>query len=335
MRPHRIKRGERIPEGLVLTRKLATFGKGHTLKAADVTALGDLPWTELQAIELEPGDVHEEDAGRRLAAAAAGAGVLASPMEAGSFPLVARTRGLVEVEAARMAAVNLVGDLALYSHPQHYLAMEGEIIGRVKVVPFVTREERVAQAEALASGGLLRVRPFVPLRCSLLVQEDLAEESLAKARRTFEEKLGFFGSTLQTARLVPGTAEALAQALREEEQAGVRLIVVAGSRSMDPADPVLGALPAAGAVLAKHGVPVYPGTLLWLAWLGPAAIVGAPSCGIFSKVSSLDVVLPRLMTGERLGAAQLAELSAGGLISPETSYRIAPYRKGLPRGQLE
>jgi molybdopterin biosynthesis enzyme len=335
MKAHRIKRGEPIAEGWVLTRGVGPLQKGRSLSAADVSALADQPWNELQAIELEPGDVHEAEAGRRLAAAAAGAGVEAKPMEAGSFPLAARTRGLVEIEAARMAAVNLVADLALYSHPQSYLAMEGEIVGRVKVVPFVTREERLAQAESLASGGLIRVRPFVPLRCSLLVQEELAEESLLKARRAFEEKLGFFGSTLQAARLVQGTAEALAKALREEEQAGARLIVVAGSRSMDPADPVLGALPAAGAVLAKHGVPVYPGTLLWLAWMREAAVLGAPSCGIFSKVSSLDVVLPRLMTGERVGAKQLSELSAGGIISPATSYRLAPYRKDLPRGQLE
>jgi hypothetical protein len=335
MKPQRLKRGEPIAEGLVLTRGVGSLGKGRRLSAADVRALADLPWTELQALELEPGDVHEAEAGQRLAAAAAGSGVEARPMEAGSFPLTARTRGLVEIDAARMASVNLVPDLALYSHPQHYLALEGEIVGRVKVVPFVTREERVTQAEQLAAGGLIRVRPFVPLRCSLLVQEELADESLQRARRAFEQKLGFFGSALQTARLVAGTADALARALREEEAAGAKVIVVAGSRSMDPGDPVLGALSAAGAVLVKHGVPVYPGTLLWLAWGNSAAIVGAPSCGIFSKVSSLDVVLPRLMTGERVEAAQLAELSAGGLIAPETSYRLAPYRKGLPRGQLE
>ncbi|HEX4383694.1 MAG TPA: hypothetical protein VH083_12115 [Myxococcales bacterium] len=335
MKSLRIKRGEAVSEGLVLTRGVGSLQKGRVLTAADVSALPDWPWTELQAIALEPGDVHESVAGRRLSAAAAGAGVESLPMEAGSFPIAARLRGIVELDAARMASVNLVADLALYGHPHGYLAMEGEIVGRVKVVPFVTREERVKEAENLASGGLIRVRPFVPMSCALLVQEELAEESLAKARKAFEEKLAFFGSTLRTARLVPGTADALAQALREEAEAGARLIVVAGSRSMDPSDPVLGALPAAGAKMEKHGVPVYPGTLLWLAWMRDAAVLGAPSCGIFSKTSSLDVVLPRLMTGERILAAQLAQLSAGGLISPSTSFRLAPYRKDAQRGHLE
>jgi hypothetical protein len=335
MKSLRIKRGEAVAEGLVLTRGVGSLQKGRVLSAADLSALKDSPWTELQALELEAGDVHESVAGRRLSAAAAGAGVDSLPMEAGSFPIAARTRGLIEIDAGRMASVNLVADLALYSHPQGYLAMEGEIVARVKIIPFVTREERVAQAESLASGGLIRIRPFAPMVCSLLVQEELAEESLAKARKAFEEKLAFFGSTLRTARLVPGTADALAQALREEQDAGARLIVVAGSRSMDPSDAVLGALPAAGAKMEKHGVPVYPGTLLWLAWMRDAAVLGAPSCGIFSKTSSLDVVLPRLMTGERILAAQLAELSAGGLLSPATSARLPPYRKDAARGHLE
>ena len=41
------------------------------------------------------------------------------------------------------------------------------------------------------------------------------------------------------------------------------------------------------------------------------------------------------MTGERLRAAEIAGLAAGGIIAPETSYRLAPYRAGVPRGQLE
>jgi hypothetical protein len=334
MKPHRLKKGDPVREGLILTRGVGSLPKGRELSAQDVRALDDLPWTELQVIELEPGDLHEAEAGQRLAAAAAGPGIEPRPMEAGSFPLAARTRGVLEVDTARLAQVNLVPDLALYTHPQGYVAVEGDVVGRAKVVPFVTRAEGVERAEALAR-GVARIRPFVPLQCSLLVQEQLAEDALARASRAFEEKLSFFGSTLREARLVAGSAEGLAQALRDEHAAGARVIVVAGSRSMDPADPVLGALPAAGAELVKHGVPVYPGTLLWVAQMGDVAIVGAPSCGIFNKVSSLDAVLPRIMTGAHASAEELAQLSAGGLIAPEVSFRLAPYRKGFPRGQLE
>src|SRR2546427_336402 len=155
------------------------------------------------------------------------------------------------------------------------------------------------------------------------------------ARRSFHEKLSFFGSRLETARAVAGNRQALAEAIRTEQRAGAQLILLAGSRSMDPQDPVLQALEVVGARMERHGVPAYPGTLLWIAYLGDIPVLGAPSCGIFSRATSLDVVLPRLMAGDRMDAAGIAALSSGGIIAPETSYRLPPYRKGVPRGQLE
>jgi hypothetical protein len=320
---------------MVLTRDLGPLRKGRVLAAEDLPGLESAAFTELDVLELEPGDLHEDPAGRRLAAAVAGEGVSPGEMEGGSFPLVARRRGLVELDAGRLARINLIPDLAAYAHPHGYVAVEGDVVGRVKVVPFVTREDRVGKAEEIARGGLVSVRPFLGVRAALLVHEQIADAALERARRAFDEKLSFFGSKLATARAVAGTPDAIAATIAEEQRNGARFLVLAGSRSMDPQDPVLRALEIAGARLERHGVPAYPGTLLWLAYLGDVPLVGAPSCGIFSRATSLDVVLPRLMAGDHLGAAQLAELSAGGIIAPECSYRLAPYRKGLPRGQLD
>jgi hypothetical protein len=335
MRPRGIVRGEKVAPGLVLTREVAGLPKGRILSDADVRALEQASWSELQVLELEPGDVHEEAAGRRLAAASAGEGVEPGPVEGGSFPLVARRRGLLEVDVARLAELNLIEDLAVNAHPPHYVAVEGNVVGRAKVIPFVTREDRLRRAEEIAAGGIVRVRAFASLRGALLVHEKIAEAALEKARRAFHEKLAFFGSKLESARAVSGNPEELAHALREEQRKGVQLLVLAGSRSMDPQDPVLRALELAGARMERHGVPAYPGTLLWIAYLGDVPVLGAPSCGIFSRATSLDLVLPRLMTGDRLRASEIAGLSAGGIIAPETSYRLAPYKPGVPRGQLE
>jgi hypothetical protein len=335
MRARRIKRGERLAPGLVLTRDVGALKKGRILAEVDFPAVEGAAWSELDVLELEAGDVHEDAAGRRLAKAVAGEGVTPGEMDGGSFPLVARRRGLVEFDAQRLAQINLIPDLAAYAHPRGYVAVEGDVVGRVKVVPFVTREERLRRAEEIGHGASLSVRPFQPLRGALLVHEQIAEAALERARRAFQDKLAFFGSRLETARAVQGSPEALAEAIREEHRNGARLFVLAGSRSMDPQDPVLRALELAGARLERHGVPAYPGTLLWIAYLGDVPIVGAPSCGIFNRATSLDMLLPRLMCGDTMDAASLAELSAGGIISPETSWRLAPYRKNLPRGQLE
>jgi hypothetical protein len=315
MKLRRIAPTEKVPPGLVLTRDAGKLPKGRRLTEADAQQLSG----GLDLIELEPDDVHEDEAGRRLAKAAAGEGVEAAPPAGGSFPLTARFRGLVEVDPERVAQVNLIEDLALEAHPPCYVAQQGDIVARAKVVPFVTTEERVRKAEA-AVRGAIRVRPFLPLRCALVVQEDLGQAALDRARASLQAKLDFFGASLEVAPTIPD---------------GAQLVIVAGSRSMDPLDPVLGSLKSMGATLVRHGVPLFPGTLLWLAYRGDVPIVGAPSCGIFGRATSLDVLLPRLMTGERLGAEELARMSLGGLIAPEVSFRLAPYKPGVPRGQLE
>jgi len=334
MKARRIVRGEGIAPGLVLVRGVGALPKGRVLSDADVRALDALPWSEVQVLEPEPGDVHEEVAGRRLASAAAGDGVQPAAVEGGSFPLLARRRGLLDFDAERLARINTIADLALYTLPRGSVVSEGEVVGRAKVVPFVTREERVRKAEEIA-GGLVTVRPFLPLRGSLLVHEQIAEAALQRARGAFEEKLAFFGAQLAVARVVAGNPQALATAIQEEQRGGAGIVVLAGSRSMDPDDPVLRALELCGARMQRHGVPAYPGTLLWIAYLGDLPLVGAPSCGIFNRATSLDVVLPRLMAGERMTVEAIAKLSAGGLIAAESSYSLAPYKRGVPRGQLE
>ena len=51
------------------------FKKGRRLSASDVAALGDAGIAEVTVARLEPGDVGEDEAARRLAEALAGPGV--------------------------------------------------------------------------------------------------------------------------------------------------------------------------------------------------------------------------------------------------------------------
>jgi len=186
--------------------------------------------------------------------------------------LAASRRGLVEVNAARLAELNDSDDLAVVTLPQGQIVVENEIAGRAKIVPFVTREEEVRRAERI--GPVLSVRPFLRMRVAALVQENLDDESLEKFRAAFDEKVRFFGSELTALKRVSGD---LAAALRESIAAGAQVVAMAGSKLMDPLDPVMQALRQAGARIEKHGVPLHPGTLL----LGVVfALIGGLLAGI-------------------------------------------------------
>jgi hypothetical protein len=341
MRALRIARGERASPGDVLAQDVrgpdgrTALGKGRVLSEPDLRQLEALAWSELHVLSPDAGDVHEDVAGRRLAAAAAGPGVEVQAMSGGAFPLVAKQRGILRVDAAKLAQVNEIEDLVVCAFPDGYVAADGELIGRAKVVPFVTPEERVAQAEAIGAGGVVRVQGFVPARVAMLVEEAVDDGVLASARRAFEEKLGFFGAKLVHLDRIEGGPVALAAALRETIRSGAQLVVLAGSKPMDPLDPVLQALEHAGVRMEKYGVPAHPGMLLWVAYAAEVPVVGAPTCGLFTKATAFDLVLARLLTGERLGRAQLAAIGAGGLLTREMSYRLPPYRPSSSRGTLD
>src|SRR5438105_729348 len=236
---------------------------------------------------------------------------------------------------AQLARLNEIDDLAVYVKPPGSIAREGERIGGAKIVPFVTRRERLAAAEGIAAGGLLRVRRFLPVRVAALVEDSVEERMLSRARRALEEKLAFFGSDLMLVERIPLATDAVTDALRGALRSGAELIVLAGGNPMDPLDPALLALERAGARMEKHGIPAQPGTLLWLAYAGAVPVIGAPSCGLFAKATALDLLLPPLLAGERLSRAAVAALGAGGLITPEVAWRLAPYRAGSARGQLD
>jgi len=59
-----------------------------------------------------------------------------------------------------------------------------------------------------------------------------------------------------------------------------------------------------------------------------------PTCGIFSRATVFDLVLPRVLAGEHLTAASLAALGHGGMLTREMAFRFPAYREAVPRGEV-
>ena len=115
---------------------------------------------------------------------------------------------------------------------------------------------------------------------------------------------------------------------------GARIVVVAGANALDPLDPVFTAIERLGGRLVRNGVPAHPGSLLWLARVGPVPVLGMPGCGMFSQATLFDLLLPRLLAGETLSPEGLAAYGHGGLLGREMAFRFPPYRAGRDRGTL-
>ena len=328
-------------EGLVLGHELrdargaTIFAKGSVLGANDVAAALALPWDAVHGVMMDAGDVHEDEAGDRLARAAAGVGVETRAASAGAWPLVAAHGGLVDVSLDALHRVNAIEGLCVYTLFDGQVVTSGEVVARAKIIPFAIDGQSLAAGVAIAldAKALVRVRPFIPMQVGVVVQESLGERAMARFRSAFTEKIEWFGSTLLEPEHVPPEATAVAGAIGRLIAAGAQVITIAGTRAMDPLDATFLALNKVGARMERHGVPAHPGSLFWLAYLGSVPVIGMPGCGLFSQATVLDLVLPRVLVGERVGRAWLAELGHGGFLTREMAFRFPPYRATAGRGE--
>src|ERR671915_2191161 len=93
------------------------FRRGHIVRSEDISKLLDVGKRHLYVMELGKDDLHEEDAARRLAKAAAGPNLrLTDPVE-GRINLVAEISGLLKIDTDLLYDFNALGDLMLATLP--------------------------------------------------------------------------------------------------------------------------------------------------------------------------------------------------------------------------
>ena len=308
--------------------------KGARLDAAAVATLLATPWHEIHLIALDAGDLHEEEAGARLAAAVTGDGVEVKGYTGGQWPLAATRRGLLRIDTTRLVEVNAQEGISVFTLFGGQPVEAGETVAKAKVTPLAIAEQTVRTIETGAR-GLIAVAGFRPTTIGAVANERLEARQRERFESALRQKIDWFGSTLLGVRFAGGSDRAVADELRALRREGAAVLIVAGASALDPLDPVFSALTLLGATMERHGAPAHPGSLLWLARWEGAPVLGMPTCGMFSQATTFDLVLPRLLAGETLGNRELAGLGHGGLLSREMAYRFPPYRANVARGELE
>jgi hypothetical protein len=299
--------------------------KGHRLTATDATLLARLE-QPVHAVRLEPGDVHEDDAGGRLAQAVAGPGLEIRGPAFSRYNLVVTTKGLLRVDEDALLRLNLLPGVAIFTLPDRLPVVPGKIVTGVKVTPIAVAEATVAEAESIAAAApVVQVRPFLPLRVGVISTEGPDWRVRDRFQSSVTQKIGWYGGEVTGFSDQPREPEAIAAEIGRLVDAGVDLVLAAGGNTIDPLDPTLRALDVAGAEIVRFGAPAHPGSMFWLAYRGDLPIFNLASCSMFSKSTIADVVLPWIMSGERVNAETLARLGFGGLLDRGMNFRFPPY----------
>ena len=119
--------------------------------------------------------------------------------------------------------------------------------------------------------------------------------------------------------------------LKELVNAGADLLITTGGMSVDPDDVTRFAVRNFGATDITYGSAVLPGAMFLVAYLDQDSrpsipIIGIPACGMYAKKTIFDLILPRVLAGEKIGRRELAELGHGGLCHELRSVQVS----GLP-----
>lgn len=300
--------------------------KGSVLGPEHVEALRALP--EVHLVELDEGDLHEDEAARLLGAAVRGKGVSVEGPVQSQVRLVAEHRGLLRVDRDAVERLNHLPAVGVFTLVDGQAVNAGEEVAGAKVTPVAVPSFLIREAEQVARGvrgGVLRVDAFQPLKTVVVVTERLKPRARQMFADAVTRKLGWYGAELLAVREVARSGESVLRAYREAGELGARLVLFAGASSIDPLDAAYAELKAAGGELLRQGAPAHPGSMLWLGRLGSAVVLGVASCAGFGKNTSLDLVLPFVFAYGEAGELDFARLGYGGLVEAGAGRRFPPY----------
>lgn len=321
-------------EGTILMHNIAdasgkrVLKKGILLTEEHVAQLAQIGRATVDVAILEAGDVHEDEAALTLAGAMQTEHLSCTRAMGGRVNLRTGVDGLLEVDAGRLLAVNTLPGFAIATRRQHTVVgpnQDTNNVATLKIVPYAVARGDLDRALELATGrpGIIEVRPFQQGRrvAMLFVAEPSAQD------RTRDEYLPPTQARLERLGGEIVAAEAVIQDELAIAQAAARLaamadlLIVAGQTSIiHDEDTTLRALRRAGAEMTLSGAPVEPGNLLALAYFpdtpaGGTPAMCAPGCAKGLKRNVVDLVLPRLLLGDRLKRRDVAALGLGGFLT--------------------
>lgn len=306
--------------------------KGKPISDEDLAKLQALGRTAVYVAELEPEDVNENTAARRVAEAVCGSGLHISGVASGRANLLADEMGVLRIDVDRLIRINECEGITLATLATHSPVHARQIVATVKIIPYAVPESILQGAEAIASEmrSIVRVDALPSRSVGMILSGSTSiHEKLTSDFAPLRERIERLGSSVARTDFVALEDEpdeaALAELMKRQIAAGMSMILLAGETAiMDPHDIVPRAIERAGGHVESVGAPVDPGNLLMLAYIDDVPVVGAPGCARSRKINIVDWILPRLLVGDRLTRREIIELGHGGLLQDVRE-------RGMPR----
>ena len=293
------------------------FKKGHIFAPEDIEQLLKLGKDHIYVLDLEEGFIHEDAAAVRIAKAAVGRGVHMLPPSEGKVRLITARDGLLRVNVEALNQINAIEEVVFATaHTERPVAAQ-KLVGGTRIIPLFTEEEKIIAVEDICRehGPVIEVLPLRSLKVGLVTtgNEVYHQRIEDKFGPVMVAKIRALGSSVLRQIMVPDSIPLTVQALHDLLSEGADMVVVTGGMSVDPDDRTPASIRAAGGREVTYGSPTFPGSMFMLAYIGEIPVVGVPGCAMYNKATVFDLIVPRILAGERLTRADIKSLGHGGL----------------------
>ena len=314
--------------------KDAVFRKGHVVTPEDIPVLLSVGKEHLYVWEADENSLHENEAAQILFDLCKNDHIAPTPVKEGKIECIAQIDGLLKVDVPRLTAVNMVPDVMIATRHTNYPVRKGDKLAGTRVIPLVISKARMEEAKAAAGNRpLLALLPYQRKRVGIVttgseVYHGRIQDAFGPVLR---KKLAFYGAEVLGQAIVDDDVEMIRGAIQGFLDQGAELVVCSGGMSVDPDDLTPTAIQAVGGEIVSYGAPVLPGAMFLLSYTGEdVPVLGLPGCVMYHDATIFDLVLPRIMAGERLAKGDLAVLGHGGLClqCPDCHYPDCGFGKG-------
>jgi molybdenum cofactor synthesis domain-containing protein len=311
------------------------FRRGHVIKKDDIPRLLDMGKETLYVFDLAEGDLHEDEAARRIALAVAGRNLSLSEPKEGKIELSAAADGLLKVNTRALYELNSYPEVMLATIHTNQRVKAGKVVAGTRIIPLVIAENTIRDLEKTCRKfpSVLEILPLKSLKVGIVTTGSEVYSGRIKDGfgPVIREKVRESGSEIIDQIFVSDSIDMIYKSIHELIHKGADLIAVTGGMSVDPDDVTPEGIKKTGAEIITYGAPVLPGAMFLLAYLGTIPIVGLPGCVMYHKISIFDLIYPLIQAGEFLDRKDIIKLAHGGLCSncAECRYPNCGFGKGM------
>ena len=308
------------------------FRKGHEITEDDISVLLSMGKKHLFVLEKDDTDVHENEAAYRIASKAAGENISLSEPSEGKIELRAEVDGLLRIDRERLYKLVAQDEIMFATIHDNVVVRKGQKLAGTRIIPLFVAEAVMQKAEEiLADGPLVSIAPLKNMKVGIVttgseVYSGLIEDAFGPV---LVKKFGALGSTVVKQLFADDDEDMIADCIRQLVDEGMDIIGITGGMSVDPDDRTPSGIRKAGGEVISYGAPVLPGAMFMLSYIGDVPVVGLPGCVMYSRTSIFDLIVPRLLAGERVSKADINRLAVGGLcLNCETcTYPVCGFGK--------